>query len=220
MTKMIITLLSLLIVVALVACSPASGAGDVGGKVPESASLLDNDYENALPVLTQLLVGTFGLENGDLAVEAAQAAELLPLWKAYRSLSDSDSASSLELEAILDQIQGAMTTEQVRAIAEMQLTGAAMIALAEERGIEMAQGGNRNDLSPEQIETMQAQRSADGSVPGSKGGSGIPGAGDTTGTELSADEIATRQAQREGSGSTGVSPMFFDTLIDLLESKG
>jgi len=113
-----------------------------------------------------------------------------------------------------------MTSERVRAIAEMQLTGEDMAALAEERGIEIARGGDRDDLSPEQIETMQAQRSADGSVPGSKSGSGIPGAGDTTGTEaLSAEEIATRQAQRGGSGSTGVNPMFFDTLIDLLESK-
>jgi len=192
MTKTIITLLSLLLIVALVACNPAGDAGDVGGEPPESASLLGDDHENALPVLTQLLVGTFELENGDLAVDAAQAAKLLPLWKAYRSLSDSDSASSLELEAILDQIQETMTSERVRAIAEMQLTGEDMAALAEERGIEMARGGDRDDLSPEQIETMQAERSADGSLPGSKRGSGIPGVGDTAGAEaLSAEEIAT-----------------------------
>ena len=235
MTKTIITLLSLLLILALVACSPAGDAGDIEGKAPEPASLLGSNSETALPVLTQLVVGTFKLEDSDLAVDAKEAAELLPLWKAYRSLSSSDSASSLELKALVTQIQEAMTSEQMQAIAQMKLTGADMAALAQERGIEMVQGGDRGDLSPEQIATMQALRSAGGGgergggergggIPGMGGGPGAPGGvpgtgGAGAGESPSADQVATLRAQRGGSAGLGISSVFFDALIELLEQK-
>ena len=83
---------------------------------------LTQDYENALPVLSQLVVGTFQLEDTDRRSTAEQAAKLLPLWKAYRGMSGGTSSSPVEMQALLKQIRGEMTGEQLEAIAAMQLT--------------------------------------------------------------------------------------------------
>ncbi len=225
--KRTIISLSLLFILALVACTGAKGTQS---NQAATTSPLNQDYENALPVLTQIMIGTFKLEGGELAVDAAQATELLPLWKAFRGLTGSDSASSLELEALVGQIQEAMTPEQIQAIVSMQLTGEDMVALAQERGIEMARGGGRGDLSPEEIAAMQAQRSASG---GGGHGSGIPGMGGRSGAPSgmpsaggagageapSADQIATLRAERGGGAGVGISSVFFDALIELLEQK-
>ena len=225
--KRIIISLSLLLILALAACS---GTNEAQGNQVETISVLSQNYENALPVLTQIMIGTFKLEEGELAVDAAQAAELLPLWKALRGLTSSDSASSLEVEALIKQVQEVMTPEQIEAIALMQLTREDMVGLAQEKNIEIARGGGRGDLSPEQIATMQAQRSASGSTgrgggipgmgrrPGAPGG--LPSAGNAGGGEPpSPDQIATVRAQRGGSAGLGISPAFFDALIELLEQK-
>jgi hypothetical protein len=223
--KRTIISLSLLLILALVACTGTKGTQS---NQAETSSPLNQDYENALPVLTQIMIGTFKLEGGELAVDTAQATELLPLWKAFRGLTGSDSASSLELEALADQVQEARAPEQIQAIASMQLTREDMVALAQERGIEMAQGGGRGDFSPEQIATMQAQRSASGGsgrgIPGMGGRPGAPGGvpsvgGAGAGEAPSADQIATLRAERGGSAGVGISPVFFDALIELLEQK-
>ena len=90
--------MAMLFILSLASCSAANGAQSAEA---EATGPLTVDRDDAPPVITQLLVGTFRLEDSSLAVDAAQAAELLPLWKAYRSLSASDSSSSLELEAWL-----------------------------------------------------------------------------------------------------------------------
>jgi len=203
--KRTIISLSLLLILVLVACTGTKGTQS---DQAETSSPLNQDYENALPVLTQIVIGgTFELEGGKLAVDAAQATELLPLWKAFRGLTGSDSASSLELEALADQVQEAMTPEQIQAI-----------------------GGGRADLSPEQIATMQAQRSAGGGgghgggIPGMGGRPGAPGGvpsvgGAGAGEAPSPDQVATLRAERGGSAGAGISPVFFDALIELLEQK-
>ena len=226
MRKTMIILSSLLLIASLTACSSVAGVlnkNDDNQSAAQDSSPLKANYEGALPAQTQLVIGTLKLENTDVAVDAEQAAELLPLWRAYRSLSGSDSASSLELEALVDQIEESMTQEQIQTIAEMKLTREDMVAVAQEQGIEMAQGG-WGDLSPEQRETMQAQRQAGGGgVPGMGrpgGAGGVPGIRPSAGGQApSADQIATLQAQRGGSGAVGVNPMLFDALIKLLESK-
>lgn len=115
-TTILLALLTLLLVLSLTSCSATNGAQSSEAEV---TGPLTEDYDDAPPIITQLVVGTIRLGNGDLAVDAAQAAELLPLWKAYRGLSASDSSSSLELEALVEQIQETMTTEQIEAIAQM-----------------------------------------------------------------------------------------------------
>lgn len=95
----------------------------VNTAVPLSTSTdLNNNYENALSVQGQLALGTIQLAEDELAVDETQAATLLPLWRALQSLSTSDTTSSLELTAVVNQIQANMSAEQIRAIAAMTLT--------------------------------------------------------------------------------------------------
>ena len=68
----------------------------------------------------RLLLGTFSLEDGDQAVSAEQAAQLLPLWKAMKSLSSSDTTSQDEINALIKQIEESMTEEQMTAIDAMK----------------------------------------------------------------------------------------------------
>lgn len=128
-----------------------------------SAALVDS-YENALPASTQLVLGTLLLEGTGNAVTAEQAAALLPLW---RALQGGNVQAGAEVNAVLAQIERAMTAEQLQAIASMQLTRDDLTAWAQESGMEMAappdgtgagpggQGGE--GFSPEARETMRAE---------------------------------------------------------------
>ncbi|UCD99072.1 MAG: hypothetical protein JSV42_19400 [Chloroflexota bacterium] len=61
--------------------------------------------------------------------------QLLPLWKAARSLSESDTVAEVELEALFNQIEDTMTADQILTIQEMQLSGEEIAQRMEELGI-------------------------------------------------------------------------------------
>ena len=167
-----------IVVTSVVGCSKIEAAPS---ERASKAGILSESYANALPVEGQLVVGTLRLEAG-VAVDAAQAGELRPLWMAFRSLSESDSASPTEVEALVDQIQDTMTEPQLESIAEMALTGRDLMSLSEELGIEMAAGvgrGMAEGMTEEQREAMRAQfAAAGGAGEGARGG--VPGVGGTT----------------------------------------
>ncbi len=159
MTRMLwILTLALIAVLVLVACGgerePSAGAeaaaepenqvaGQVETSISEGAQLAE-DYSDALSIEGQLALGTLQLEETDKAVDQVQATELLTLWQAYRNLSNSDTAASAEVEAVLNQIQETMTSDQIAAIAEMQLTTDSITALIEEGGLATGRGGVGN----------------------------------------------------------------------------
>lgn len=222
MRSFIIACLSLFLTVLLTSCAVIGGLGGSTAQGPAettSPSPLSEDYENALPALAQLVVGTFRLEDTDLAVDAAQAADLLSLWKGYRILSSSDSTAVPELVAVLSQIQETMTADQLQAISDMHLTNNDLAALMQEQGIEMGQVGGFGDLSPEEMATRQAQRDAGDGAPipgvggGPGGGSGVPGEG---GPAPSTGQSAPAQAQGGSGTRAEVSPLLIDALISSL----
>jgi hypothetical protein len=127
-------------VLLVAACS--SGASeqedrsqDTAGSSPRAARL-EQGGEQAVPVQMQLILGTLKLETTNLAVDADQASELVPLWKALRSLSNSDTAAEAEIEALINQIQDAMTTEQIEAIAALEFAQEDMRTIIQELGLE------------------------------------------------------------------------------------
>ena len=230
-TIFVITTISLLLGLTLSACSSPSQETGGEGIETESASTLDDNYENAMPISTQLMLGTLKLEGTGLAVDPSQAAELLVLWKAARSLSESDNVATAEMEAIFKQIQDAMTADQIEAIAAMQLTREDMTQLAQDMGIEFGFGaGSFGDMSPEMQATAQAARESGlggpgGGVPGAGGGfgrgDGLPG-GEAGGVEqLSPEQRATLQAERTKRGNIGarLTLVLADPLIELLETR-
>jgi cell division septation protein DedD len=197
--KMIIGIL-LVLMVALAACGggEAETAGASDTALAQGAALSDL----TLPTSLQLQVGTLLLEEAShAAVTQAQAQDLLPLWQMLRALQDSGTASQLETEAVLRQIQAIMTPEQLATIEEMNLTMADLAAMAQELGImdESADGPAQGGIGPPSDILRQG---------------GPPGPGDIP--SLNPEEMAARQTELMNSGfGTAV----VDRLIELLEDR-
>ncbi len=164
-----------------------------------------------------LALGTLNLEGTDLAVTPQQAATLLPLWQAADNLVTAGNATAEDQEAAFQQIQDAMTAEQVQAIQSMNLSGQNMLDLAQKLGIEMPAG--QATLTPEQQATMDAAR-ANGQPPaGTPGPAGPPGA---QGTPLPGGPQGMA-----GNGTPAAPPgmragfetAFYQAVIDLLQQK-
>ena len=97
MKKTMLTLTLLLLMLALAACGSADAATEFTSQgsaaVVEQISN-DNPADSndgapqfSMPTGTTLALGTVKLDGTDYAIDAAQAAALLPLWKALRSFS-------------------------------------------------------------------------------------------------------------------------------------
>ena len=140
------------------------------------SAALDTSYEGALPASSQLALGTLRLEGTEEAVTPEQATALLPLW---RAIQGGGLQSNAEINAVLKQIEGKMTAEQLATIAAMQLTAEEMRTWAQEQGVGM-------EFSPEALATRQAEG-------GGQGGFGPPG-------NLSEEERASVRATMEAGG--------------------
>ncbi|MCJ7569115.1 MAG: hypothetical protein MUO58_16460 [Anaerolineales bacterium] len=196
----------------LVACGGANGAAI------SATTMLNADYPDALSVQTQLTLGTLKLEETNLAVDSEQAAELLTLWQAIRSLSSSDISAEGEIEAIVNQILETMSSEQLEAIAAMELTQEGIFELTQELGLA------RDGDWPTAGDPRTGAR--DGVFPGGGPGGGLgggPGGGGLgeLGGELDPEQIATLQAERAEKQSSGDrSTMFLiNPLIQMLEER-
>jgi hypothetical protein len=120
---------------------------------------LDQSYEGALPASSQLALGTIELEGTGNAVTPEQAAVLLPLWQALQS---GELQGSAETNAVLAQIERAMTPGQLQAIAAMKLTWEDMQAWAANQGlvIEPRPGQGPDQTRPGQGMAPEAQQTA------------------------------------------------------------
>jgi len=167
--------LSLAILVAACGGAATPAASTVG----TNAGGLTEDYADALSVRNQLAYGTLRLEGTANAVTAAQAAKLLPLWQALKTLAASSTSATEEVTAVQNQISAAMTPAQISAIAGLKLTNAMLQAYYVETGVSAAstpepgvtpQSGSLKDLPPEKREAAKATAQAQGTPVG--GGSG------------------------------------------------
>jgi hypothetical protein len=158
--KKIFLLLSISLALFIASCSgTAAPAPTTGGDIYVSQNL-PTDYEGALAVRNQLALGILELNQGDLAISAEQAQTLLPLWQALRSTQQAGGTAQAEVSALLTQIESAMTSEQLQAIAAMKLTQSAMQDWATANGITLGSGGGTpgqgSGMSAEARATKQA----------------------------------------------------------------
>jgi hypothetical protein len=180
----------------------AEAPADAGGGESYTSAVLDASHADALNVSTQLVLGTLRLEETESAVTPEQAAALLPLWQALRG----GVTAPAEVNAVLKQVEGTMTAEQLAAIAAMQLTREDMQAWLEEQGLGVGSfpgadqdpdaratrqaefGGGEmppematrraefESMSDEEREAMRATAQASGAFPGGAGAGGRGGA--------------------------------------------
>jgi hypothetical protein len=172
--------------------SSVDSTGDAG----YASETLKASYEGALPASSQLALGTFELEGTANAVTPAQANILLPPWLAIQSGS---LQSDAETNAVLKQIEGAMTPGQLSAIAAMQLTFADMGAWMQEQGMNLRppQGvGEGQSPFGEMSEEDRAARRATAQAGGGIGREGGPFG------EVSEEDRAAMRATAEASGMT------------------
>jgi hypothetical protein len=201
-----LTLTAILFLLLLTACGTQA--------VPAESSA----PADSLPAAAELALGTFKLEGTGRAMTAAQAAELLPLWQVYQSLTASDTAAQEEIDALVEQIQGTMTSGQVEAIEAMNLSQSDMTALmVDENILESAppQSASSNSSS------SAAQGGPDGGMPSADMSAGDPLM--TGGMQpVSSSTTSSNSASGDGAPAmtgTGVPSALLSALIQLLESR-
>ena len=199
----------------------ADGESAADEQVETIIAQINDDFNNALSPMGQLALGTLRLDDGELAVDEAQAAELLPLWQALQSLSNSQTTAQVELNAVVKQIQGTMSAEQVAAIAGMRLTEDALTEMMESGDLGFRGFGGRNAEG-------EGGSLPGGSLPGGEPGGfgGRPGGGQGGGPgglgggDLSEDDIATRRAEftEGGLGDFG-ERLLTGAVVRLMQTK-
>jgi hypothetical protein len=160
----------------------------------------------------QLALGTLMLDEKDLPVDAAQAVELLPLWKAARSLNSSDTTAAAEVSGLLKQIQGSLTSEQLKAIQTMDLSPQNLPASIQQLGIQTGFTGQLANGGTPPSSTGNGGGSGGppgdfGGMPGGPGGGGPPSA------------QTTQVASGAESTSLGVSTALLEEVIKYLQAK-
>jgi hypothetical protein len=235
----VVLIFILLLSLSLIACSQQSELETTENTTVDTPTLAPPTDENSpLPAdrqpgentSAQLIQGTFALEDTDLAITAEQAKTLLPLWKAYKAVSESSTSSTVEQEALIQQISEAMTPEQLANIASMSFSPEEMAALMETLGIEgttgMGRFGQNSDMTEEERESFMNSEEGQllrDTMQGQGGGPGGGMGGGTGGVEMDPEQIATLQAEREANGggfrANPMETILLDPLIELLSSK-
>ena len=223
MKRLIQYLLTLVVMATLVGCGTTDTETNSDVQAPAETSQgvrLRDDYDDALSIQGQLAAGILLLEDTELAVDEAIAAELLPLWRAAQSLMNSDTAAAMEIEAVNNQIQDTMTPDQISAIAKMELTEASLTTLMEEGEIDFGRGGfggGRGAGLGEDFIPPEGGFRPGGGIPGGGPGEG-PGGGFPEG--INPEAAATRQAQfAEGGLGSFMDRALITAMIRTLEMK-
>lgn len=218
----------------LTACGTSAQA-DINQAVEQVSEAVDEanpdpNLEREMPLAYQLALGIFKLEGTEQALSTEQAVELLTLWKAARSLSQSETVAAEELQAVVSQIQDMMTPAQLDLIASFGLSFEDLGAIAEELGLDFGMAGRFGDITPEMQATMQAMRESgqfpEGGFGGGQGlgrgpGGGGPGGGDFGGQAgLSPEQSETAMAERGGfrQAGLGVPIQLLDAIIEYLST--
>ncbi|MCA9925648.1 MAG: hypothetical protein KC421_24925 [Anaerolineales bacterium] len=171
----------------------------------------DSGSSTELSAQAALAAGTIQLESTDLAVTEAQAKDLLQLWQALQALSNNDTTASVELDAVVSEIEAAMTNAQIETIANMSLSTETLTEIMANSTMAFQAGQGADNTE-----------SAAFSGPPDSGempGGGMPG-GDLAGGAMPTEANNTAPVDMS-SGGTGQmqEPALRMAVIQLLQSK-
>ena len=203
---LVITIIGLTVLSACAAAAPASGSTSAANT--NTAQSADSD---------KLVIGTIMLEKTDQKVDAAQAAELLPLWKAVKSLSTSDTASDAEVSALYSQIQSAMSAEQLKTINASDYSNTDVEQLLSSLGIGSASQDSNSSNSSRSSTAGQGGMPA-GGAGGPPDGGGMPAGGFPAGAASSAS-ASTQNSSGASLPSMSSTSQYLDALIAMLKTK-
>jgi hypothetical protein len=147
-----------------------SSSGPLGG-TPGGVSL-----NQPLPLVEQLLVGTFKLQGTANAITPTEASSLVPLWQAYAQLTSSNAAAQAEIDSVVSQIQTTMSPQQVQAITALKLSRQDLFTTMADLGLNNGFAGGANG-TPGFSGTPRARGNNGGNGGGGGGGGFFPGGG-------------------------------------------
>lgn len=187
-----------------------------------SVQVSTTPVSNDLPIASKLVVGTLKLKDTEQAVTSEQAKDLLVMWQVYQDLSNSDTAAQAEIDGLVEQIRGTLTTDQMNAIQAMNLTQQDVFATMQEQGGDFMQVRQSSGSS--------SSTQSGGGMPGGAGGH--PGGGDIaggappdggmggiggTGASTGTDGTQASGTRPGTGGSMGVPAPLVNALIQYLE---
>jgi hypothetical protein len=179
-----------------------------------SAAAVTASTNNGLSTTTRLAAGTLKLEGTDQAVTASQAAQMLTLWEGYQSITNSDTSSQVELDALVAQIQAALTADQLQAIEAMDLTDQSVSEVIQ------ATGGSVTSSAPASTPGSSTLSQANpGGAPG-----GMPGAGGDSVMSAISGAVTTQSTPVSNQAATDTrssqeSSILIQVLIQLLQTR-
>ena len=195
-----------------------------GGFLGELGSGYDQPDDPG-PRVNQLAFATLSLEDTENAVQPDQASGLPLHWKGMRSLSSSRLSSTIEIQALLNQIEASMTTGQLAAADSLDLNagaaGKANSTLASSTAASSQTSTESGTTPPSQVETASS-----GGMPGDLGAPPTDGdASGMMGSELPAGDAATKGqltglgAGTSSGGSITININLAKEVIAVLEQK-
>jgi hypothetical protein len=235
--KMLYILMMFPAVMILVACASLKipGLSSAQAQQPSQSNQRGgfNSDPAKMPVEQKLGIGILKLEGTPQAITAQQAKDLLPLWKAVKTMSASSNTSPEEITALYKQIEETLTPDQIQAIQKTTWTQEELRATMQQYGIQFAQGFGRNATpDPSARATRIAQFQAQGGNGGTgrtggtggvfNGGPGGFGGGAGFGGQESANAQRTPvpgQNRRAGGFGGGFNNLFADAVIKFLSQK-
>ncbi len=153
-------LLLVILGLILTACS-VSPSGNFTNSAARPSGTQSGSSTGLSPTL-QVAIGTLKLDKTTNEISAKQAADLLSLWETLQVLESSDTAATQEKDALIAQIQEAMTKDQVQTIAEMGLTRQDLAALLQSQGQTFALNAGQNGNSSNSSTTRRNSGNAGG----------------------------------------------------------
>jgi hypothetical protein len=133
--KKAILYLSLIFIILLGAACSAGASTTSTEPTSVAGAYLSIDYTDAANLRSQLAYGILKLADTTTPVTPEQAQSLIPLWQGIVALSGDTTTASEELTAVQDQITLTLSTEQLDAIAQMQITNADLNQFYAEYGV-------------------------------------------------------------------------------------
>ncbi len=189
-------------------------------------------------------MGTLKLEGTDQAVTADQAKQLVPLWQTLQSLSNSNTAATEEMNALVDQIKSTMTAQQMEKITAMKLTQQDVMTAMNDAGVGFNPSGASGTPNAPSGSAQNNFPAGGGSAPdgggfsvsgggpaggppaggGPSGGGGPPAGGfviqgDPGGAGSAPGQSATPQAVRSNGFANKVPGPLLNALIQMLQKK-
>jgi len=209
MKKILSPVIALVLALALVACGsqqPTVSADQGSGQYTQSGGQGGNSGPGS-NLNSRLAMGILELEGTSNAVTADQAKQLLPLFQQLQSdmsnfdggnrgpnggsnatpaaTQETGSNNTTDLQSLYQQIEGILTSDQVSAIENLDLSQSDIQNLMQQYNIQYtpnagSNGGNFPTQSPDQMSTRQAEQQTRVAANGGTsqpGFSGTPGAG-------------------------------------------